>query len=63
MGPIRKISALCLVAVLALTLGVAGEAAAKKSHASSQVTVQTVGPDGVTVTSPERRSPAAPSGR
>jgi hypothetical protein len=52
----RPISALFLVAVLVLSVGVTADAATKKtsrakshkSHASSRVTVETVGQEGVT---------------
>jgi hypothetical protein len=50
MRPIRRISALCLPLVLVVSLGVTAEAIAKKTKTreASQVTVQAVGPNGVT---------------
>jgi hypothetical protein len=41
-----KISLLCLTLVLILTPGVAADAAAKKSRVSSEIVLQSVGPDG-----------------
>jgi hypothetical protein len=53
MGRGHKIGAFCLAGVLGLALGGAGDATAKKkhrakTHETTQVTVQTVGPDGIT---------------
>jgi hypothetical protein len=51
MRPIGRISVLCLALVLVVSLGVTAEAIAKKTkktREASQVTVQAVGPNGVT---------------
>jgi hypothetical protein len=52
MRPTRRISALCLALVLVASLGVTADAIAKKktkkAREASQVTVQAVGPNGVT---------------
>ena len=46
MSSTGKISATFLALVLALGLGMAADAAAKKSRVSSEITLQSVGPDG-----------------
>jgi hypothetical protein len=50
MRPVRKLSVLCLALVLAVSLGLATEAAAKtkKSHPGSAITLESVGPDAIT---------------
>src|SRR4051794_34612034 len=56
MRSIGRIGVLCITLALALSVGASSSAVAKKRHLSSQVSIQAVGPDGVTgrVAGPEK---------